>query len=209
MNGTCSIHSRWCVHRRFTVLCLVMACVVAGAVQWIRSYSHVDVLMIGRTSAVGDATVVRRVSVLSRPGSAILYCTWLQVPRIAPEHLHRQRKPHWFYGTGPEYNPASMLHESCPVWIYEFAGLKATRGYSSPGPIRQADIAIFVPYWFLQLPLVVLLLISLQRWRHARHVYSANRPGHCAHCGYDLRATPDRCPECGQPALRDNAAAVP
>jgi hypothetical protein len=51
-----------------------------------------------------------------------------------------------------------------------------------------------IPYWFLACASAALpvgrSLIALTRVRR-------RRPGHCVKCGYDLRATPDRCPECG------------
>jgi hypothetical protein len=51
-----------------------------------------------------------------------------------------------------------------------------------------------VPYW---LPIGVTLLLPVSRW-----LYRQRRVGRapilaCSRCGYDLRATPDRCPECG------------
>lgn len=57
-----------------------------------------------------------------------------------------------------------------------------------------------VPYWFILVVCALLLAARVVGSRvRARRV---NR-GHCAACGYDLRGTPDRCPECGTSAARN------
>jgi hypothetical protein len=50
------------------------------------------------------------------------------------------------------------------------------------------------PLWF---PVGLLALMTWRAWRRVRKV---PRPGTCAACGYDLRATPERCPKCGRAA---------
>jgi hypothetical protein len=55
---------------------------------------------------------------------------------------------------------------------------------------------LVVPHWMLLLATLVLPCAWLV---HA--LVRARRPppaGRCVRCGYDLRATPERCPECGQ-----------
>lgn len=65
--------------------------------------------------------------------------------------------------------------------------------------LQSADftyVAIF-PYWSAMAVLSLLVLVTNHRvfvwWRQGHR----QRTGCCAACGYDLRATPDCCPECG------------
>jgi hypothetical protein len=61
----------------------------------------------------------------------------------------------------------------------------------------QIHRSVLCPAWFC-----VVLTVALPATLAARRLRRKRPPTHCLACGYDLRATPQRCPECGKVVAR-------
>ena len=102
--------------------------------------------------------------------------------RNASPTWERDRDPAW---QGPVF-ALGADHGTWRTLGWGYGG----RDYAPYGAYR----ALIMPHWSLALLFAILPALYLRSTIRSRR---RRRIGHCPRCGYDLRATPERCPECG------------
>jgi hypothetical protein len=115
-------------------------------------------------------------------------------------------------GPGPTYRPwdtvqilfnaRSYASRRPPGYgaIAHFAGFELT-AYD----MINGYCVVVIPLWFICL---LWAAVSALAWFGWRRRLVRSRKGHCRHCGYDLRASPGRCPECGTESPEPQTAAA-
>jgi len=109
--------------------------------------------------------------------------------------FHSTDEPSEFLVPSGLTNPAGVLFDQSEKQIFkvyfDHGGLAA---YRDDVNSMYPGYYLMAPFWFLAALTVLLPAIWVTKAaRRSRHRAS----GRCVVCGYDLRATPERCPECG------------
>ena len=170
----------------FLTLLSLLLCVATVALC-VRSYVATDHVTYARYRVRDDgATSYRRIDARTGRGSAVIFFRWSGNP-VRPNYP--PDVVGWRHATAPP-EKASAPH----VQRWGFG----CHWYRGPVPAAglwywEGNVAfpLYVPAALLVVPALIWQLARVRRTRRA----AAGRL--CAACGYDLRATPERCPECG------------
>jgi hypothetical protein len=148
-----------------------LAASIMLAVMWVESYSVEDIWAIHEGRAIGAGINEQVVLLSSGEGELGITLRDCVSPRdgfVGWDTRHIRFRP--------------------PIaWIVDSVGSATT--YTNMPHWNEHDAK--VPYWLAIALLTLPALIYLAIWMRRK------KPGLCAVCGYDLRASPDRCPECG------------
>jgi hypothetical protein len=154
-----------------TVISLLLALFVAGL--WVRSYGRMDFFHYNCNGPmVGN---VAGIGGFSSYG-------WLVVAVFDAPLGHKPRTP----GFGGRVQLLNPNDPATTTYIDRFE-----YGYTSATP-GQGQLTF---RWWNVFLLTCILPATWGAMRYRRH--QDVKAGRCPTCGYDLRATPDRCPECG------------
>jgi len=164
---------QWIFKSTVTISLLLCIAIIA---LWVRSYRRIDVLDFYKLSPRYDYRFTSNVGIIEFDRS-----------NFAEDDNGFSSYP---ISLGPD-TAEKFIHDSTEVlWSFKIGPFVGGRTLN--GSAHAEDILLDLPDWAF----VILLMIPPALWQFHRRKRTP-APGHCTLCGYDLRATPTRCPECG------------
>jgi hypothetical protein len=158
-----------------TALSLLLCVAVVGL--WVRGYLRTDTVCVvrGRTLLYGESS-----------RGAVAFAVYTGFPPSEEPVVQDASVRGWAWQTTPGRD--------------RYMGVKRTLGfywYYRATPPASVQRILHVPDAAILLAGAFLPALGAARWWRSRR---GPKPGICSRCGYDLRATPGRCPECGKVA---------
>ena len=176
--------------RLFTILSALSLMLCIGAMLlWVSSYSTAD--------AIGYGGRWTGAEVAFADGRLFFWRWTTDDPAMMPRVL----SPGLSYTpTSPMFPRANRLPGGRITTSFYFAGTHANHHRLTTPPFSNEIWYVYVPCWQVVSATALLPLIWLVVWHppKRRQAFRAAN-GLCMTCGYDLRASSDRCPECGTP----------
>ncbi len=180
----------------FLTLLSLLLCITV-IVFWIRSRDDWEFLYYHTNRYAADNDIrAYRVQLDSFAGALILEIDRQHFSPVYIDSLNDIDKnqlrlfyPHgnrWYFAGGEDTMVLSTPNTNVQARHYQ--------SQNKPGTVYDEWI-LTVKHWMLIPPLLIMPLLWLIGFVRRRR---GKRAGLCPVCGYDLRATPDRCPECGR-----------
>jgi len=205
---------------------------LATIALWCRSYFAWDLLTRVDRIPDGDSRAYTLRSLRSEKGELVFdreECLRLQNKNEGSNQAIRQASKKYYYHTSSQDDPnlaslngEGLFYEPPDRWIVltfprdmgsRWGGFQMWKFTFGQSPmlmdftkVTRRLLLIRIPFWSIATLLLAWPVISharrqLLRSRQRRRLQASR----CLACGYDLRATPDVCPECGTPRQRSNS----
>jgi hypothetical protein len=187
--------------KALTVLSLVLC--LGAAALWVRSYSRAD--------DVGWVGKLKKAEVSSEGGS--IHASLEAYPPSYPPGRNDSESGEWrpepggwhaewglpSLGRDWRWDFTDLLAQPSPRgtgWHWRHLGFGVAVFRAANPSVQRPNLirTLVLPHWCLCVLFALAPLARLWAWNRG---ISRRRRGRCPACGYDTRATPHRCPECG------------